>query len=69
VTLIRHQLELKNIELEVKLAETPPLLGDIAQLQQVILVILVNATDAMPQGDAYVDQETDDTGPDPHPRQ
>lgn len=62
LTLIRHQLELKNIELEVKLAETPPLLGDIAQLQQVILVILVNATDAMPQGGRLaLTTECDDT--------
>ncbi|MCC6590018.1 MAG: HAMP domain-containing protein [Bryobacterales bacterium] len=51
VTLVRHQLELKNIQLDVNLAEgNPPLRGDMAQLQQVLLVLMVNATDAMPQG-------------------
>jgi two-component system NtrC family sensor kinase len=51
LALVRHQFELKNVELVVRQPETaPPLKGDMAQLQQVLLVLLVNAADAMPGG-------------------
>lgn len=51
VALVRHKLELQNIELvEQAPEEAPPVLCDGAQIQQVILVLLVNAAEAMPQG-------------------
>lgn len=51
LALVRHQLDLKNIELAVDVAATNlNVLGDIGQLQQVLIVILANAIDAMPQG-------------------
>ena len=49
VTLIRHQLELNGIELEQKLSENlPEVLCDAGQIQQIVLGLLVNATEAMP---------------------
>ncbi|HWQ53151.1 MAG TPA: ATP-binding protein [Bryobacteraceae bacterium] len=51
VALVRHKLELQNIELVENLVEdAPPVMCDAGQIQQVILVLLVNAADAMPQG-------------------
>jgi two-component system, NtrC family, sensor kinase len=51
VALVRHKLELQNIELVQNVAsDAPPVLCDAGQIQQVILVLLVNAADAMPQG-------------------
>lgn len=51
VTLIRHQLELQDIELEKSLApDLPPCPCDEDQIQQVVLALLVNAAEAMPQG-------------------
>lgn len=50
-TLVRHKLELQDIELAVAFPDdVPPVLCDASQIQQVILVLLVNAADAMPQG-------------------
>ncbi len=49
--LVRHKAELLGIELQSHLApDLPPVLCDAAQIQQVALVLLVNATEAMPQG-------------------
>jgi len=49
VTLIRHQLELNGIELEESLAPgLPQVTSDAGQIQQIILGLLVNATEAMP---------------------
>jgi two-component system NtrC family sensor kinase len=51
VVLVRHKLELQSIELEQNLApDLPPVYCDAGQVQQVILVLLVNAAEAMPQG-------------------
>lgn len=51
VALVRHKLELQNIELiEHMVEDPPPVLCDAGQIQQVILVLLVNAAEAMPQG-------------------
>jgi len=51
VRLVNHQLELKNIELQLNLA---PDLGaircDPAQIEQVLLALVMNAIDAMPNG-------------------
>jgi two-component system NtrC family sensor kinase len=51
VTLVRHQLELQGIEPETNFAtDLPPCCCDAQQVQQVVLALLVNAVDAMPQG-------------------
>jgi two-component system NtrC family sensor kinase len=50
VALIRHSYQLQNIQLEVKCSEAAAVQGDPGQLQQVLLALLVNAGDAMPQG-------------------
>jgi two-component system NtrC family sensor kinase len=49
--LVKHKLEMQNIVFEEKLAEhLPPVLCDANQIQQVILVLLVNASEAMAKG-------------------
>ncbi len=51
VRLVNHQLELKNIELQLNLA--PDLVAircDPAQIEQVLLALVMNAIDAMPNG-------------------
>lgn len=49
--LVRHQMDLQNIELQQKLdPQLPPLFCDAGQLQQALLVILMNAVEAMPNG-------------------
>ncbi|MGA7847494.1 MAG: ATP-binding protein [Terriglobales bacterium] len=49
--LVRHQLELVGIELQLNLAETLPLVHcDPAQIEQVLLALIMNAIDAMPRG-------------------
>jgi two-component system NtrC family sensor kinase len=49
--LVRHNLELVGIELQLKLAEDLPLVQcDPAQIEQVLLALIMNAIDAMPRG-------------------
>ena len=51
VLLVKHKLEMQNIAFEEKLAEhLPPVLCDSNQIQQVILVLLMNASEAMGKG-------------------
>ncbi|MBZ5665971.1 MAG: HAMP domain-containing protein [Acidobacteriia bacterium] len=49
--LVRHQLELGGVELQTKLAKDLPLVPcDPAQIQQVLMALIINAIDAMPRG-------------------
>jgi two-component system NtrC family sensor kinase len=51
LVLVRHQAELLGIDLRSRLADgLPPVFCDAGQIQQAILVLLVNATEAMPHG-------------------
>ena len=64
LTLVRHQLELSGIALETRLArDLPEVRCDAGQIQQVVLALLVNAAEAMPQGGRLtVVTELDDAG-------
>jgi two-component system NtrC family sensor kinase len=49
--LVRHQLDLAGIQVQTHLdPDLPPVLCDAAQIEQVILALVMNALDAMPQG-------------------
>jgi PAS domain S-box-containing protein len=49
--LVRHQISLENIKLELKLdKELPLVLAAFDQIQQVLINIILNATQAMPEG-------------------
>ncbi len=49
--LVRHKLKQQNIQLVWKLdAALPPVLGEAAQLEQAFLNLILNATEAMPDG-------------------
>jgi two-component system NtrC family sensor kinase len=51
VLLVKHKLDMQNIELRENLAANlPPVDCDGNQIQQVVLVLLVNASEAMPKG-------------------
>lgn len=51
VLLVKHKLEMQNIELVETLApDMPAVECDANQIQQVVLVLLVNASEAMPKG-------------------
>ncbi|HTX35803.1 MAG TPA: ATP-binding protein [Bryobacteraceae bacterium] len=51
VLLVQHKLAMQNVELAESLAEgLPPAECDANQIQQVVLVLMVNAGEAMPKG-------------------
>jgi two-component system NtrC family sensor kinase len=51
VILVKHKLEMQSIELAETLADAvPPVQCDANQIQQVVLVLLVNASEAMAKG-------------------
>jgi two-component system, NtrC family, sensor kinase len=55
VLLVQHKLAMQNIELEEKLGtDLPPVLCDANQVQQVVLVLMMNAAEAMPKGGRLV---------------
>jgi two-component system, NtrC family, sensor kinase len=51
VALVKHKLDLQSVELRESLAaDLPPVECDANQMQQVLIVLLVNASEAMPKG-------------------
>ena len=51
LVLVRHRAELLGIDLQTRLQDDmPPVDCDAGQIQQAVLVLLVNATEAMPHG-------------------
>ena len=64
VRLMNHQFEIQGIEIETKLApELGPVECDAGQIQQIVLVLLVNAAEAMSQGGRlWVTTEAADDG-------
>jgi two-component system, NtrC family, sensor kinase len=51
VRLVQHKLELTGIQLHLELADgTPRVLCDGAQIEQVLLALIMNAIDALPRG-------------------
>jgi len=47
LAVVRHRAEMRFIEVQVELAELPPVYCDASQIQQVLLAIVVNALDAL----------------------
>ncbi len=51
MTLVRHQMEIQAVETSERLADDlPACAADADQIQQVLLVLLMNAAEAMPRG-------------------
>ena len=51
VKLVQHKMDLAGVQLNLELAsDLPPVHCDPAQIEQVVLAMMINAIDAMPQG-------------------
>ncbi len=51
VKLVQHKMEMAGVQLNLELAsELPPVHCDPAQIEQVVLAMVINAIDALPQG-------------------
>jgi two-component system, NtrC family, sensor kinase len=51
VRLVQHKMEMAGVQLNLELAsELPPVHCDPAQIEQVVLAMVINAIDALPQG-------------------
>lgn len=51
IRLVQHQLEMAGVELQLDLADDLPMIPcDGAQIEQVVLALVINAIDAMPRG-------------------
>jgi two-component system NtrC family sensor kinase len=51
ILLVKHKLDMQSVELRENLAEgLPPVVCDANQIQQVVLVLMVNAAEATPKG-------------------
>jgi two-component system NtrC family sensor kinase len=48
--LLRHQMELQNVTLEIENGTLPPVHADFGQIRQCLLNVLINGCDAMPSG-------------------
>jgi len=49
--LVRHQLDLAGVQVQLRLdPDLPPVLCDAAQIEQVLLALVMNSLDALPQG-------------------
>jgi two-component system NtrC family sensor kinase len=64
LTLVRHQLKLQNIQLETSLEDLPEVTCDAGQIQQIALILLTNACEAMPEsgGKLWVSTEVAEAG-------
>jgi two-component system NtrC family sensor kinase len=50
LALVRHQTKLQNIELDVTAGDLPDVACDAGQVQQIVLILITNACEAMPDG-------------------
>jgi two-component system, NtrC family, sensor kinase len=50
IRLVQHQLDLNNVQLQIDTSDLPMLHCDPAQVEQVLLALIMNAIDAMPRG-------------------
>ncbi len=51
VKLVQHKMDMANVQLDLELAaDLPPVHCDPAQIEQVVLAMVINAIDALPQG-------------------
>ena len=60
--LVQHKMDMGSIQLNLDLAaDLPPAHCDPAQIEQVVLAMVINAIDAMPQEGNLVDQHAPET--------
>jgi two-component system, NtrC family, sensor kinase len=49
IMLVQHKLQLGNVNLQLDLGETPTIYADPSQIEQLLLALVMNAIEAMPQ--------------------